>query len=62
MTVEALLPAKMMYRFLELAVDVGGDIGQSQMLLEHIRDEFCPNFVIPNMWEYEYNKEQGQYN
>jgi hypothetical protein len=43
-----------MDRFIELAVDVGGDLGQSQFLLEKIRDEFCPNYLIPNLWTFEY--------
>jgi len=49
-----LLPEAVMDRLIDLAVDVGGDLGQSQMLLEAIRDEFCPLYVIPNLWTYEY--------
>lgn len=49
------IPEDVMFKFLDLAVDVGGDLGQSQMLIEYIRDEYCPNFIVPNLWLYEYD-------
>lgn len=48
------LPADVIKRFIELAIDVGGDLGQSQHLIELIRDEYCLNTIIPNLWRYEY--------
>jgi len=48
------IPPEVMSKFLDLAVDVGGDLGQSQHLIELIRDEYCINFVVPNLWTYEY--------
>jgi len=58
MTITTLLPPEAMDRFIELALDVGGDLGQSQMLLELICDEYCPTFVVPNLWVYEYEKSE----
>lgn len=52
--VSTLLPEQVMDRFVELAVRAGGDLGQSQYLLELIRDEFAPNYIIPNLWTFEY--------
>ncbi len=48
------IPGPAMVRIIELAIDVGGDLGQSQMLIEKIRDEYCLNYVVPNLWQYEY--------
>ncbi|MHA2068596.1 MAG: hypothetical protein ACXABY_29895 [Candidatus Thorarchaeota archaeon] len=48
------IPGPVMAKFVELALDVGGDLGQSQMLIEKIRDDYCLNYVVPNLWQYEY--------
>lgn len=48
------IPPEVMEELLNLAVDVGGDLGQSQHLIELIRDKYCLNFIVPNLWTYEY--------
>jgi hypothetical protein len=48
------LPPEVMTDLIELAIKVGGDLGQSQHLLELIRDDFCPTYIIPNLWVWEY--------
>jgi len=54
------LPPDVMKKFLELAVNVGGDLGQSQHLIELIRDKYCINYIVPNLWRYEYEHAEQQ--
>lgn len=54
------IPPDVMKKFLELAVDVGGDLGQSQHLIELIRDKYCLNYIVPNLWRYEYETARHQ--
>jgi len=55
MAASFVIPGEVMKSFINIAIDVGGDLGQSQMLLEKIRDKYCLNFIVPNMWQYEYD-------
>ena len=48
------IPPSVLAKIIDLAIEVGGDLGQSQHLIELIRDEYCFNFVVPNLWQYEY--------
>ena len=54
------IPGSVIADFVEIALDVGGDLGQSQMLLEKIRDKYCLNFIVPNLWQYEYDRTEIQ--
>ena len=54
------IPSNVMEKIIGLAIDVGGDLGQSQHLIELIRDIYCLNFVIPNLWQYEYEMSNEQ--
>jgi len=49
------IPGPVLKDFIEMAIKVGGDLGQHQMLIESIRDKYCLNFVVPNLWQYEYD-------
>lgn len=48
------LPAEIMDDLIKKAIKVGGDLGQSQHLLELIRDDYCPTYIVPNLWVWEY--------
>ena len=48
------IPPEVLMKIIDLAVDVGGDLGQHQHLIELIRDKYCINFIVPNLWSYEY--------
>ena len=54
MVASTTLPAEVLDDFIEIAIKVGGDLGQSQHLIELIRDEYCPNYIVPNLWVWEY--------
>ena len=49
------IPGSVIKDIINMAVDVGGDLGQHQMLIEKIRDKYCLNFIVPNLWQYEYD-------
>lgn len=48
------LPPEVLDDFIKLAIKVGGDLGQSQHLIELIRDDYCPTYIVPNLWVWEY--------
>jgi len=60
MAVSFEIPPAVMKKFINLAIDVGGDLGQSQHLIELIRDTYCLNFAVPNLWQYEYEEAELQ--